>query len=178
MSLMPLCHCGSVLGHNMACETCNDYANSYKRSTCPDCGHDDCQCAAVSACLPPGSRRAEVDITLEELSTAYVDWENENEKLYELARTLANEVDELRGKLDDVRMNIGCARGQRSTQFCAEAAQRDRVISALLLAMKPGEQPQPEQYEGYDQLFRERLCRWNDSVKRYARACEIAGRAE
>jgi hypothetical protein len=30
------------------------------------------------------------------------------------------ETRELQAKLDDVRMGIGCARGQRSTQFCAD----------------------------------------------------------
>ena len=93
-------------------------------------------------------------------------------------RTVTAEVDELRGKLDDVRMGIGCARGQRTTQYCAEAAQRDEVITKLLAMLLPGEEPKPEQYDGYDQLFRERLCRWNDNNKRYARACEIAGRTE
>ena len=88
------------------------------------------------------------------------------------------EIDRLRGKLDDVRMGIGCARGQRTTQFCAEAAQRDEIIGKLLAMLLPGEEPKPEQYDGYDQLFRERLCRWNDNNKRYARACEIAGRTE
>lgn len=91
---------------------------------------------------------------------------------------LAEDYKELRGKLDDVRQGIGCARGQRTTQFCAEAAARDEIIGKLLEMLRPGEEPKPEQYDGYDQLFRERLCRWNDSNKRYARALEIAGRKE
>ena len=65
---------------------------------------------------------------------------------------LAAENAELRGKLDDVRMGIGCARGQRTTQFCAEAAQRDDVITRLLALVKP------------EMIYR--------------RACEIAGRTE
>lgn len=60
-----------------------------------------------------------------------------------LARTLADEVDELRGKLDDVRMGIGCARGQRSTQFCAEVAARDEIIGKLLeMLVVPEDDPE------------------------------------
>ena len=72
------------------------------------------------------------------------------------------EVDDLRGKLDDVRQNIGCARGQRTTQYCAEAAQRDEVISTLLNMLKLGD------------------WMWDDATGKtlFARACEIAGRAE
>ena len=85
---------------------------------------------------------------------------NSAPSLYNLARTLAAEVDELRGKLDDVRMGIGCARGQRTTQYCAEAAQRDEVIAKLLAMLKPDKhRPSWEHDE-------------------YARACEIAGRME
>jgi len=63
-------------------------------------------------------------------------------------------------------------------RLAAEVDSRDEVITKLLAMLRPGDDPKPEQYDGYDQLFRERLCRWNDSNKRYARACEIAGRTE
>ena len=80
--------------------------------------------------------------------------------LENFARTLAAEVDELRGKLDDVRMGIGCARGQRTTQYCADLAQRDEVITNLLEMLKP-EKHRPS---------------WEHEA--YARALEIAGRTE
>ena len=85
----------------------------------------------------------------------------------EQARTLAAEVDELRGKMDDVRMGIGCARGQRTTQYCAEAAQRDEVITKLLAMLKP------DDHESKCNCDECRLRR-----ETYARACEIAGRTE
>jgi len=65
---------------------------------------------------------------------------------------LRAENTELRGKLDDVRMGIGCARGQRTTQYCADLTQRDEVITRLLALVKP------------EMIYR--------------RACEIAGRKE
>jgi len=91
-------------------------------------------------------------------------------------RTLAAEVDELRGKLDALRAEAD----PQALVIChmQGRAEGDEVITKLLAMLKPGEQPKPEAYDGYDQLFRERLCRWNDSNKRYARACEIAGRTE
>jgi len=91
-------------------------------------------------------------------------------------RTLAAEVDELRGKLDALRAEAD----PQALVIChmQGRAEGDEVITKLLAMLKPGEQPKPEAYDGYDQLFRERLCRWNDSNKRYARACEISGRTE
>ena len=73
----------------------------------------------------------------------------------------AAEVDELRGKLDDVWMSIGCARGQRSTQYCAEAAQRDEVITKLLAMLEP---------DGRNADYA--------AVELHARARAIAGRTE
>ena len=86
-----------------------------------------------------------------------------------IARTLAAEVDELRGKLDDVRMGIGCARGQRTTQYCAEVVQRDEVITKLLELVRPGEKPK------YPDA---RMAVWKTLGGIHARACEIAGRTE
>lgn len=93
------------------------------------------------------SRRDEVEKDIVWIESGGLD--AECEQWPELARTLADEVDE-----------------------------RDAVITRLLAMLEPDDAPKPEQYEGYDQLFRERSCRWNDSNKRYARACEIAGRKE
>ena len=90
----------------------------------------------------------------------------------DLARTLAAEVDELRGKLDDVRMGIGCARGQRSTQFCAEAAQRDAVITKLLDLYKPGSAPE-QRYKTWDDYQRE-YREWEVDCELYRLACEAA----
>jgi len=125
-----------------------------------------------------------------------------------VARTLAAEVDELRGKLDDVRMGIGCARGQRSTQYCAEAAQRDEVIAKLLAMLEVPEDDQEQwaaacgecgwmgmsmsceanYYEAGDcdvlcpecgAPVDELGCERQVLVARlHARACEIAGRTE
>lgn len=92
-----------------------------------------------------------------------------------------------RDEVEAIWDHWGCTK--TSTEICGLALEqartladevdaKDKVISALLLAMKPGDKPKPEAYDGYDQLFRERLCRWNDSNKRYARALEIAGRKE
>ena len=74
---------------------------------------------------------------------------------------------EAEAKLDDVRMGIGCARGQRSTQYCAEAVQRDEVITKLL------EMLLPDDHESKCNCDECRLRR-----ETYARACEIAGRTE
>ena len=76
------------------------------------------------------SRLSEIENEIDRLLAAQSDWTP-------LVRKLAAEVDELRGKLDDVRFGIGCARGQRTTQFCAEAARRDAVIDELLAMLKP-----------------------------------------
>lgn len=105
---------------------------------------------------PHGSRRAEVEALVATEETANVPIETYHSKL----RTLADEVDELRGKLADVRMGMGCARGQRSTQFCAEAAQRDEIIGKLL-----------EMWHGIQGQYM-------GSINDYTRALEIAGRKE
>lgn len=91
-------------------------------------------------------------------------------------RTLAAEVDELRGKLDDVRMGIGCARGQRSTQYCAEAAQRDEVITKLLDLYRPGCAPD-QRMKDWDTYAME-YSEWEVDCELYRLACEIAGRTE
>lgn len=85
---------------------------------------------------------------------------------------LAAEVDELRGKLDDVRMGIGCARGQRTTQYCAEAAQRDEVITKLLDLYKPGSAPE-QHYKTWDNYQRE-YREWEVDCELYRLACEAA----
>lgn len=67
--------------------------------------------------------------------------------------------------------------GKALARAKAAEAERDelrRRIDAVLAMMDPGKRPEPEEYEGYDQLFRERLCRWKDTVKRYERAKDIA----
>lgn len=113
------------------------------------------------------SRREEVEAAIDD---AYKQPECFHEaKIRGLIFTLADEVDELRGKLDDVRMNIGCARGQRSTQFCAEAAQRDAVIGKLLamLEQETGDEPSVSYPED------PRLARWQTVTDLYTRACAI-----
>ena len=113
------------------------------------------------------SRLEEVEARL--LHTGQSDWSSADEaaEYRHLSLSLAAEVDELRGKLDDVRMGIGCARGQRSTQFCAEAAQRDEVITKLLAQ--------------FGEITCDPSCgiTWTCTrCQAYARACEIAGRTE
>ena len=44
---------------------------------------------------------------------------------------LASDYDALESRLAEVRMNTGCARGQRSTQFCAEVVVREAERDAL-----------------------------------------------
>ena len=51
------------------------------------------------------------------------------------------EVDELRAKLDQVRSEIGCARGQRTTQFCAEAVEYKRRLDVVVKMLEPGKCP-------------------------------------
>lgn len=111
------------------------------------------------------SRLDEVDIAIyDEGTTPTGYWAD----VLALCRTLAAEVDELRGKLDDVRMGIGCARGQRSTQFCAEAAQRDEVITKLLDLTAPH----------VDEFGNRQWWQYKRPEQMHARACEIAGRTE
>lgn len=90
----------------------------------------------------------------------------------DLARTLAAEVDDLRGKLDDVRQGIGCARGQRTTQYCADLTQLDEVITKLLDLLLPGVAP-PHDPCGCVECKRHEI-----NEGRYRRALEIAGRTE
>jgi len=97
-------------------------------------------------------------------------------KLLIANRLLKGEIAELRGKLDDVRMGIGCARGQRSTQFCAEAAQRDEVITKLLGLFETGSAPE-QHYKDWDDYQRE-YREWEVDCELYRLACEIAGRTE
>ncbi len=99
-----------------------------------------------------GGRRAEVEKFITDKRLELVATSHE-EKLC----SLADEVDELRGKLDDVRSGIGCARGQ---QYCAEAAARDEIITKLLEIIECAR----GSYFG--------------SVTAYDRALEIAGRKE
>ena len=128
------------------------------------------------------SRLEEVEAEIDAVDWAN-SWEGEARSLRALARTLAAEVDDLRGKLNDVRQNIGCARGQRSTQYCAEAAQRDEVIGKLLAMLKPDPKvpcdcigeigPQCYCMNQGDAMRAESW--WTEKCL-YARACEIAGR--
>jgi hypothetical protein len=61
----------------------------------------------------------------------------------------------------------------------ARIAESQRRLDAVVAMLEPGKAPRPEAYDGYDGLFRERLCRWNDQTKRYARDVAIAeGRTE
>lgn len=122
--------------------------------------------------IPHGSRRAEVEAELKQMDEDHSArfFTNEYSKV---AIALADEVDELRGKLDDVRMNIGCARGQRTTQYCAEAAARDEIITKMLVAIKPTDED--------DRLreFSNAACdRYGTKQGIYRRALEITGRKE
>ena len=121
------------------------------------------------------SRREEVDLEIAELDDSY-SARTYTDGYADLARTLAAEVDELRGKLDDVRMNIGCARGQRTTQFCAEAAQRDAVIDKLLDLVEPGRGVFGTHVD--DSTISLSVEDWNLMERLHARACEIAGRVK
>lgn len=95
---------------------------------------------------------------------------------------LAAENTELRGKLDDVRMGIGCARGQRTTQYCADLTQRDEVIRRLLAMLKPGEKPNcmdPKYNPAKRVSIYDMDCLSHQTQAQiYARALEIAGRTE
>lgn len=116
------------------------------------------------------TRVQEVEAESHHIESVHSLRQNARADAYErLARTLAAEVDELRGKLDDVRMGIGCARGQRTTQYCAEVVQRDEVITKLLELVRPGEKPK------YPDA---RMAVWKTLGGIHARACEIAGRTE
>ncbi len=102
------------------------------------------------------SRREEVEAEMKDALRGCDDGMEYSEKLEDKCRTLADEIDAL-------RMTQGCTRGQRTTQYCAEAADRDRVIGELLALLKP------------DYPMLECSASLNDL---YARACEIAGRTE
>ena len=43
----------------------------------------------------------------------------------------ANEIEKLRAEVDRLKRSIGCARDQRSTQFCAEALDAQREAKEL-----------------------------------------------
>jgi len=116
------------------------------------------------------SRREEVEAELEYLDNAFgiaADARSARRKV--LTLTLADEIEAL-------RMAQGCTRGQRTTQYCAEAADRDRVIGELLKMLKPEPIPLPYDMRGKNY--------WIESVRHdvltdlYARACAIAGRTE
>lgn len=88
----------------------------------------------------PMSRREEVEAEMGKV------WAHRNLHevpihLNQLARTLADEVDELRKENERIKQNHGCARHQHTTQFCTEAAQRDAVITKLLAMLEPGGEP-------------------------------------
>jgi len=106
------------------------------------------------------SRREEVDKALADIDWANEDYEGNWYAVLPLARTLADEIDGL-------RMAQGCTRGQRTTQYCAEAADRDRVIGELLAMLKPHGSAVAN--TGPALLDRNEI---------YARACAIAGRTE
>lgn len=122
------------------------------------------------------SRVAQVELFLANACEGCDDGMEHAAALEDECRTLAAEVDELRCKLDDVRMGIGCARGQRTTQFCAEAAARDEVIGRLLAMLKPGS-GQLGRIED-DKTISLTIAEWNLLVTAHERACEIAGRTE
>lgn len=83
------------------------------------------------------------------------------------------EIAALESRIAEVRMNTGCARGQHTTQFCAEVVARDEVISELLEMLRPSlELVNNAQVDiGAD---------WELTLvaSLYTRACEIAGRDE
>lgn len=111
------------------------------------------------------SRLSEIELEIDRLLAAQSDWTP-------LVRKLAAEVDELRGKLDDVRFGIGCARGQRTTQFCADLSQRNAVIDKLLAMLKPTPELIANAQMDYQAAFEFDVTR-----NFYHRALEIAGRA-
>jgi len=43
----------------------------------------------------------------------------------------ANEIEKLRAEVERLKMNTGCARNQRSTQYCAEALDAQREVEKL-----------------------------------------------
>lgn len=79
-----------------------------------------------------------VEQTETEINSHWRDgWEGKAKHIHHVARALAAEVDELRAKLDQVRSEIGCARGQRTTQFCAEAVEIKRRLDAVVKMLEP-----------------------------------------
>lgn len=98
--------------------------------------HGGCKVNKPAPAIP--TRVQEVEAEASEIERIHNIKQHNRADAYErLARTLAAENTELRGKLDDVRMGIGCARGQRSTQYCADLTQRDATITALLEMLRP-----------------------------------------
>lgn len=98
---------------------------------------------------------------------------NDTIKAKEIADTHNAEIAAIESRLAEVRMNTGCARGQHTTQFCAEVVARDEVISELLEMLRPSlELVNNAQVDiGAD---------WELTLvaSLYTRACEIAGRDE
>ena len=128
---------------------------------------------------------AEVDAVRAKLA----DWEVAAQQGHPSPCTLGTlcpycEIDRLRGKLDDVRMGIGCARGQRSTQYCADLTQRDEVITKLLAMLKPGKPPCDciteigPRCSCMNQGDAANVEAWWTTMCHYRRACDIAGRTE
>ncbi len=59
---------------------------------------------------------------------------------------LASDYAALESRLAEVRMNTGCARGQHTTQFCAEVVARDKIITELLEMLRPLPKGDPSPY--------------------------------
>ena len=68
---------------------------------------------------------------------------------------------------------IVCARCQRSTQFCAEVVERDKIITELLKMLKPGPELISCAQVDFQASFELEV-----TGNFYDRACEIAGRTE
>lgn len=79
-------------------------------------------------------------------------------------------IADLEGKLEDIRMNIGCARGQRTTQYCAELAGRDKVIADLLAMLEPGPAPNPADAK-YNPTYQMNITNYQFDL--YKKGCQI-----
>lgn len=78
-----------------------------------------------------------VEQTETEINSHWCDgWEGKAKHIHHVASTLAAEVDELQAKLDQVRSEIGCARGQRTTQYCADAVEYKRRLDAVVAMLR------------------------------------------
>lgn len=107
-------------------------------SNCPRC-HKPTRSGYCRDCAEM-SRVEEVESTWDQWGCGRTSYEV-CELALEQARTLAAEVDELRAKLDQVRSEVGCARGQQTTQFCAEAVEYKRRLDAVVKMLEPGYKP-------------------------------------